>query len=134
MIGYNANTTKYFHIWASQIKQVVITSEPYIDELEQEAKLLAKFFLNTITMISAKRRVLVGEPRPKRRPWKNLIIEEVIPPVEEDIEKTGNKKLVEVAISLIKTSNKVYKLHSYDKDINNLIYGRHWYKAIENEL
>ena len=85
-------------------------------------------------MISAKRRVLVGEPRPKRRPWKNLIIEEVIPPVEEDIEKTGNKKLVEVAISLIKTSNKVYKLHSYDKDINNLIYGRHWYKAIENEL
>ncbi len=42
LIGYSQDTTKHFCVWASQTKQVVIGSELYIDESEQETKLLAK--------------------------------------------------------------------------------------------
>ena len=42
-IRYIPDTTKHFRIWAPQIKQVIIASEPYIDESEQGAKLLSKY-------------------------------------------------------------------------------------------
>ena len=34
LIGYSPDTSKHLHIWAPQTKQVVIASEPYIDESE----------------------------------------------------------------------------------------------------
>ena len=34
LIGYSLDTSKYFCIWASQTKQVIIVSEPFIDESE----------------------------------------------------------------------------------------------------
>lgn len=134
LIGYNANIAKHFHIWVPQTNQVVIASELYIDKSKQDAKLLVKFLLNTIKMISAKRRALARELRSRRSLQKNLIIKEVIPPAEEDIEEVGNKKQVEVAISLTETSSKIYELQLYDKVINNPIHRRHWRKTIKDEL
>lgn len=42
LVSYNSDTSKHFHIWASQTKQIVISSKPYIDESEKSAKLLAR--------------------------------------------------------------------------------------------
>lgn len=67
LIGYSPDTTKHFHVWAPQTKQVIIASEPYIDELEQGAKLLDKRPLNTP---SAKKKAPAGEPKPRGRPRK----------------------------------------------------------------
>lgn len=39
-IGYNPDTAKHFHVWALQIKQVIIASKLSIDETKQGAKLL----------------------------------------------------------------------------------------------
>ena len=103
---------------------MVIASKSYIDDFKQGVKLLAKFPLNTITMIFAKRKAPVGELRPKKRPRKNPIIDEVILPAVEDIEEVGNKRQVKVLILLAKTSNKIYKSQLYNKAINNPIYER----------
>lgn len=42
LIRYSPDTNKHFRIWAPQTKQVIITSELYIDESERGAKLLDK--------------------------------------------------------------------------------------------
>ncbi len=40
----------------------------------------------------------------------------------------------EVAMSITKTTNKIYKLRLYDKVVNNPVHGRRWRKAIEEDL
>lgn len=65
LIEYSLDTAKYFCIWAPQAKQVVIASRSYIDKLEQEAKLLAKWPLDIVVI---KRKVPTGELKPRNRP------------------------------------------------------------------
>lgn len=71
LIGYSPDTTKHFRVWAPQTKQVIIASEPYIDELEQGAKLLEKWPVET----SLKRKAPAGEPRPRGHPRKRPVEE-----------------------------------------------------------
>lgn len=66
LIGYSPDTTKYFRVWALQIKQIIITYELYIDELKQGAKLLEMWPVETLL----KRKPPVGEPRPRSRLYK----------------------------------------------------------------
>ena len=65
LVGYSPDTKKHFHIWASQTKEIVIASEPYIDESERGAKLLAKWPLD---VTQTKRKAPAGEPKPRGRP------------------------------------------------------------------
>lgn len=65
-IGYNLDIIKYFRIQTLQIKQVIIASEFYINELEQKAKLLVKQPLSIMTT-TAKRKALVREPKTRKK-------------------------------------------------------------------
>ena len=91
-----------------QTKQVIIASEPYIDKLEQGAKLLEKWLIDMSTPPGLKRKAPAGEPRPRSQPQKNPMIEpaavSIVPPIEiEDV-----KKQQEVAMSITETSSKIY--------------------------
>ena len=76
LIGYSPDTSKHLRIWAPQTKQVVIASEPYIDESEQGAKLLTKWPLDETP--SLKKKAPAGEPRPRKRPRKIILTEVTI--------------------------------------------------------
>lgn len=54
LIGYNPNTIKYFRVSAPQIKQVIIISKPYIDELGKGIKLLSNHSLKEHTLLKKK--------------------------------------------------------------------------------
>ncbi len=127
LIGYSQDTTKHFRVWAPQTKQVVIASEPYIDESEQGAKLLAKWPLDATAL---KRKAPVGEPRPRSRPRKNPIIEPRIETPSPEVE--GEEE--EVAMSITETTSKIYEPGSYDEAVNDPVHGRRWREAIEEEL
>lgn len=40
LIGYNNETNKHYQAWAPETKQVIVVSDPFIDESVQDAKLL----------------------------------------------------------------------------------------------
>ena len=131
LIGYSPDTTKHFRVWAPQTKQVIIASDPYIDESEQGAKLLNDWPLEPPA--PSKRKAPAGEPRPRGRPRKIINAEastvlETIPgpvPVEEQIE---------TVMSITEYSSKVHEPTSYEEATNDLIHGRRWREAIEEEL
>lgn len=124
LIGYSPNTTKHLCIWVSQTKQVVIASKPYIDELEQGAKLLSKWLLETT--VSSKKKAPEGEPRPRGRPRKQIAIEETLGETLDKIE--------EIAMSMTESGSKIYEPTSYDEAVNDQIHGRRWQEVIEDEL
>ena len=133
-IGYSPNISKHFYIWAPQTKQIIIASKPYIDESEKRAKLLMKWPLDKTS--SLKKKAPAGEPRPRGRPQKIISTEATIlsknnMPIMA--EQTSNKE-PEIAMSITKCSSKIRKPTIYDKAINDLIYGRRWREAIEEEL
>ena len=78
LIGYSLNTTKHFCVLAPQTKQVIIASEPHIDETEQGAKLLTQWPIKTPAISTKKRKVPAGEPwhwrRPERLSWQMIPI------------------------------------------------------------
>lgn len=93
----------------------MIASEPYIDELEKSAKLLAKWPLDITQM---KREVLARESKPEDRLWKN--------PIEAHIEISREPDIVgeeEVIILIIETTSKICKPRSYNEVVNNPVYG-----------
>lgn len=126
LIEYSPDTIKYFRAWAPQTRQVVIASEPYIDEPEQGAKLLSKWPLETATR--SKKKAPAGEPRPKGRPQKQIATE-ITTPVEDQREEVE-----EVAMSMTESSSKIHEPTSYDEAVNDPIHGRSWREAIEDEL
>ena len=134
LIGYSPDTSKHFCIWASQTKQVIIVSEPFIDESDQRAKLLSQWPMDSPLM---KRKAPAREPRPRGRPRKNLAEQPAQinqrmadPDPEEDQqpeqpnEKPINQNKNKVAMSMIKASSKIHEPKSYDKAINDPIHGR----------
>ena len=147
LIGYSPDTTKHFRVWAPQTRQVIMASEPYIDESERGAKLLDKWPLGAST-IPTKRKAPAGEPRPRGRPRKNPAEQPAQinqPMAHQDKEKDQqpeqpneepeiNQNNNEVAMSMTETSSKIYEPKSYDKAINDPIHGRQWREAIEEEL
>ena len=126
LIGYSPDTIKHFRVWAPQTRQVVIASEPYIDEPEQGAKLLSKWPLETATR--SKKKAPAGEPRPKNRPQKQMAIE-ITTPVEDQ-----RKEVEEVAMSMTESSSKIHEPTLYNAAVNDPIHGRRWREAIEDEL
>ena len=102
LVGYSPDIKKHFRIWAPQTKQIVIASEPYIDESEKGAKLLAKWPLD---VAQTKRKAPAGEPKPKGRPRKNPIQTRVETLTEPGI--VGEEE--EVAMSITETTSKIYK-------------------------
>lgn len=98
LIGYSPDTIKHFRVWAPQTRQVVIASEPYIDEPEKGAKLPSKWPLETATR--SKKKAPAGEPRPKGRPQKQIATE-ITTPVEDQREEVE-----EVAMSMTESSSK----------------------------
>lgn len=89
----------------------------------------------------------MGEPKPRGRPQKNST-EPCSDGREEPLRKTPNKlsreipnkradkniEEQEVAISLTETNSKIHEPKSYNKAIDDLIYGRRWKEVIEEEL
>ena len=138
LIGYSPDTTKHFRVWAPQTKQVVIASEPYIDESEKGTKLLIKWPLDPV---QSKRKAPAGEPRPRGRPRKNPA-ESRVEACEEPPRESPSETIVvddkiegqEVAMSLTETNSKIHEPKSYDEAINDSIHGRRWREAIEEEL
>ena len=132
LIGYSPDTTKHFRVWAPQTKQVVIASEPYIDESEKGAKLLVKWPLDPT---QPKRKAPAGEPRPRGRPRKNpSVVTHEEPPSETTIRADNNIEEQEVAMSLTEANSKIHEPKSYDEAIDDPIHGRRWREAIEEEL
>lgn len=104
---------------------MVIASEPYVDESERGAKLLDKWPLEITP--SSKRKARAGEPKPRGRPRKQIVVEETATP-----ESQG--KVEEVAMSMTESSSKISEPTSYNEAVNNPIHGRRWREAIEDEL
>ena len=67
-VGYS-DTTKHVRAWAPKTQQILLVSNPYIDESEQGAKLLVDNPLDLIHRI-AKRKVPTGELGPRDQPRK----------------------------------------------------------------
>ena len=148
LIRYSPDTPKHFRVWAPQTKQVIIVSEPYIDESKQGAKLLEKWPMETFS----KRKAPAGEPRPRGRPQKRLVIEQPAAQVEttpaallETTPRTdnnggdgdnNNESLGghETAMSITESTSKIDEPKAYDEAINDPIHGRRWREAIEEEL
>lgn len=104
---------------------MVITSKPYVDKLEWGAKLLDKWFLEIVLL--SKKKVSIGEPKPRERPKKQIVVEKTA-----ILESQG--KVKEVAMSMTKFSSKISKPISYNEAVNDLIHGRRWQEAIEDKL
>lgn len=143
LIGYSPDTTKHFRVWAPQTKQVIIASEPFIDEFEQGAKLLDRWPIKTL---STKRKAPAGEPKPRGRPRKYPAEPTVVdpPPQTAPIESTSATKdslvsclpirNLEQAMSITESNSKIHKPGLYDKAVNDPIHGRRWQEAIKDEL
>ena len=88
LIGYNTDTTKHFRVWAPQTRQVIIASEPHINETKQGAKLLIQWPVETATSVSTKKRKApAGEPKPRGRPRK-VVPPEVVQDHPDTVEQT----------------------------------------------
>lgn len=134
LIGYSPDTTKHFRVWALQTKQVIIASEPYINESEKGAKLLKKWPVET----SLKRKALAEEPRPRGCQQKRFTEELVMQPV---VLLKGNNNMETIlsdkhktVMSITESSSKIHEPAAYNEVISNLIHGRRWRETIEEEL
>ncbi len=104
----------------------MILSKSYINKTEKGVKLLARWPLN---VTQAKRKALAEELKPRDRLQKN--------PIKTPIETLTESESVDeekVAISITRTTRKIYEPKSYNEVVNDLVYDRYWKKAIEKEL
>lgn len=131
LIGYSPDASKHFRVWAPQTRQVIIASDPYIDESEQGARLLAKWPLETSPTL--KRKAPTGEPRPRGRPRKKQAL--IGPPTEittaeqDEVDEevvTGKEQEHEVAMSITESSSKIHEPKTYNEAVNDLAHGRQW--------
>lgn len=83
---------------------------------------MTKWFLDEIGSI--KRKVLTEELRPREKPQKIISIVVIIINKPTMVEETLDKEQLEIAILIIKYSDKIEKTTLYDKAINNLIYSQ----------
>lgn len=74
-IGYSQDTTKHVRAWAPKTQQILLVSNPYVDESDQGAKLLLEHPVDISQLPTAgglKRKAPTGETRPRGRP-RNII-------------------------------------------------------------
>lgn len=121
LIGYSNETNKHYRAWAPETKQVIVVSDPFIDESVQGAKLLLDWPLETG---SNSKRKATGEPKPRGRSRKMPILQQNPIPVVES----------EQAMSMAESTSKIYEPNTYDEAISDPIHGRRWREAIEEEL
>lgn len=74
-IGYSQDTTKHVRAWAPKTQQILLVTNPYVDESEQGAKLLVDYPLDLTHLTAVKRKGPTGEPRPRGRPRKIQAVE-----------------------------------------------------------
>lgn len=124
LIRYSPDIIKYFCIWALQTKQVIITSEPYINESKQGAKLLEKWLVKT----SLKSKVPAGEPRPRvcprTCPIEEFDLKPIAPLKENDNIETIAGNEYEMVMSITESSSMIHELAIYKEATSNLIHGR----------
>lgn len=84
---------------------------------------MGKWLLKIVLL--SKRKVLIGEPYSERRQREQIVLKEITIP-------KGESEIEEVVIPMTEPSNKISKLISNNKVINNPIHGRHWQKTIKN--
>ncbi len=132
---------KHLRIWAPQTRQVIIASEPYIDESKQGAKLLSKWPLEVSTAL--KRKALAGEPRPRERPRKiateaSTALAKATNLTRIDdlaiLEPTSIENRTKTAMSITEYNSKIYEPTLYEKATNDQVHGRRWQEAMEEEL
>lgn len=152
-IGYSLDTSKHYRVWAPQAQRVFVADNPTIDESEQGAKMLKNWPIVTLpNSIPAKRKATAGEPRPRGRPRKNLVVAPISKndKITDDvnINKSTNSSnptdlvsipllsssTTEQAMSTTETSSKVCEPTTYDKAVLDPIHGRKWREAIEEEI
>ncbi len=106
---------------AQETKQVIVVSDPFINESVQGAKLLLDWPLET--GFSSKRKA-TGEPKPRGRPRKILIFQQNPISVVEG----------EQAMSITESTSKIHEPKTYDEAISDPIHGRRWREVIGEEL
>lgn len=139
LIGYSPDTSKHFRVGAPQTRQVIIASEPHIDETEQGAKLLVKWPVETAANANTKKRKApAGEPKPRGRPRKVVPLAEKAPEstseqvnISEDTEPATSQEL---AVSISESSSNIHEPASYEEAISDPKHGRQWRDAVEEEL
>lgn len=133
-VGYSPDTTKHYRVYAPQTRQLVVADAPSIDESEPGAKLLINFPLeNTLP----KRKAPTGEPKPRGRPRKIILITtntSLNETPQLPVTESGLNIGPEVAMLASETSSKVYEPISYEEAVNDPIHGRRWREAIDDEL
>ncbi len=111
LIGYSNETTKHYRALTLGTKQVIVVSDPFMDESVQGAKPLLDWPLET--GFSSKRKA-TGEPKPQGRPRKIFIFQQNPISVIES----------EQAMSITESTRKIYELNTYDEAISDPIHGR----------
>lgn len=129
-IGYNPNTVKHLQVWATKTRQLLITTDPYIDESTQEAKLLANYPI----LSSSKRKTPTSEPKLCGQPRKPLpeistlcqhwvtlpTIDALEPPhVEQPLVALSN-----IVMSAIKVNSQIHKPTKYEEAVSNPIHSQ----------
>lgn len=105
----------------------MITSEPYINKLEQGIKLLEKQSIDIPIFLGLKKKTSTRKLRFNKYSWKNLVIELAIVLITLSIKKKDIEDQQKVVISIIIISTKSRELQSYNKVMNNTIHGQYWY-------
>lgn len=149
LIGYSPDTSTRFCVWATQTKQVIIVSEPFIYESEQGAKILSQWPVKSKLL---KRKVPPRKLRPRERPKKvcTETIETTAPAnpivaalIAITLATTENSlaepappaaPLLQEQVILISESNSIIKEPKiYEETVNNPIHGHRWREAIEDK-
>ncbi len=129
-IAFSLDTTKQFQIWASKTRQLLIGTDPYIDESKQGAKLLINHPLQSL-----KQKLPTSKPRPRGRPRKVVQIEEnYVAPSLHNALADMDEPQADTAMFATEVGSKIYEPRTYDKAIADPVHGRKWKDAIEEEL
>lgn len=148
-IGYSQDTTKHICAWAPKTQQILLVSEPYIDESEQGVKLLVEhpLDLSWLPATGLKRKAPTGEPKPRDRPRKVVAPSAPEPDLltaAGHLERSGPDEIINVdddvntpsekIMSMAETSSRVYEPKTYEEAITDPIHSRQWKEAIEEEI
>lgn len=120
-MGY-ADITKYYRVYAPKSQQILVASEPYVDESRKGSDLLLKHFLPAPLRQSA------GEPKP--RGWPHLISQKrTLELPNNDIPENDSIKRIQIdseatesLMSASETGSKIHKLTSYDEAITDPVH------------
>ncbi len=137
-IGYSPDTVKHIRIGAPKTRQLLIASDPYIDESKQRAKLLVEYLIQS----NPKRKLSTSESKPRGRPRKALPEASASTPTHTADNNSTEASITEqpvtgetdIAMSATEINSKIHEPSNYDEAISDPVHGRQWREAIEEEL